>query len=583
MMNVDCWLLVLKNIPPGERFQYRTVNRQWRDLIDYLALSQRCLQLYSTQSDQERDRSNELNLFEWPHLNISYSEFVRIFRQYPKLRQLSFVGFTHWNDHHLIRLTELCHSIEKLAFYSCSHLGDNYFNDFGFQNVTQVGWQNLALSYGDSLKTLILEDCDLENYHLGLIVQSFQNLTHLNIANNSEITNFSPLTKLTKTIEVLKLGPKLSVNSRKNRALYNHEMPIDELVKSEFGQNIRQLQLQGCLTPKLIQLQQLGRLEHLIVKYASFSNVEDVFNMEMAILTNMAAKVKQLQQLDLYQINQSSSIDLHWLRQRLTSISMPPVHKSSNTNLHSFTLYTIDPFVVVEQFRMVDFILSSSPLLQSFGLSCSTTDSNSMHYNLNQTIFVLLQKYGNKLRKLTLENIISFGLYPNLVRTLLAMPNLVTFEMEDREMLNFLQCMDHQLNDKKNPHDLINVAKPLELIFSVSDLNRIEWNRRQIGRLSLDNMKRYANVQYSTRHNDHDLRMVDTSLGDSLADLYSSHENDLSDLCQLIDSSYDLIGHCVDFVTVCTNYLTLTMACAVILRPTNIVRNAYHWFSNQMH
>lgn len=149
---------------------------------------------------------------------------------------------------------------------------------------------------------MILEDCDLENYHLSLIVQSFRNVRHLNVANNSEITNFVALKDLSESIEVLKLGPKLSVSSKRNRALYNYEMPIDEILAGN-GRNVHQLQLQGCLTPKLTRLKHLSRLEHLVIKYASFSLVEDIFNLEVEILTSAASKLKQLRHLHLYQVN----------------------------------------------------------------------------------------------------------------------------------------------------------------------------------------------------------------------------------------------------------------------------------------
>ena len=187
-------------------------------------------------------------------------------------------------------------------------LGENYFNDFGFHNVTQIGWQNLALRYNDQLSELILEDCDLENYHLALIVQSFVSLNHLNVANNSEITNFSPLTKLSQSIKVLKLGPKLSVGSKKNRSLYNYEMPIDEILSGS-GQNIQQLQLQGCLTHKLIRLEKLNLLEHLIIKYASFSSIDDLFSLETEILINTVSKLNKIKRLDLYQVKKGASID----------------------------------------------------------------------------------------------------------------------------------------------------------------------------------------------------------------------------------------------------------------------------------
>lgn len=100
---------------------------------------------------------------------------------------------------------------------------------------------------------------------------------------------------------------------------------------------------------------------------------------------------------------------------------------------------------MVDQFRLVDFILASTPNLRAFSLSCAIFDSD-LHYNLNQTILVLLQKYGAKLSHLRLENLFPTGLYSYLAYVVLTSPNLVKFTMEDREMVTFLYCMDMQLD-----------------------------------------------------------------------------------------------------------------------------------------
>lgn len=300
ILSTDCWLLILERIPTGDRLQCRPVCRQWRHLIDCLSFSQKALHLVASHSPPDARLWVSPSTIIWPHQNISYSEFVSLFTAFPRLRTLAFTGFTHWNDHHLIRLTELCPTIDSLAFYSCQHLNENYFNDFGFQNLTEVGWQILAKGY-TGLRSLILEDCDLENYNLELIVTSFRQLGTLNIANNSEITNFSCLTNLPCTLEELRLGPKLSVDFKKNGVLFHHEMPIDAIV-SNGALKLRCLQLQGCLSPKLTQLQYLPSLETLILKYASFSSVEDIFTLETEILTSAASCLKQIKALELYQV-----------------------------------------------------------------------------------------------------------------------------------------------------------------------------------------------------------------------------------------------------------------------------------------
>lgn len=185
-----------------------------------------------------------------------------------------------------------------ITFTTQCLVGANYHNDFGFQSVTQLGWQNLTVNYGRQLSTLILEDCDLENHHLALIVKSFSNLRHLNILNNSEINNFTPLSNLSKTIEVLKIGPKLhSINKPYQ---LNHEIPVEQIL---LAKNIRLLNLQGYLTPKLLALSRLPNLVHLTLNYVSFSVFENIFNKEMDILIALITNFKRLTELNLYQVS----------------------------------------------------------------------------------------------------------------------------------------------------------------------------------------------------------------------------------------------------------------------------------------
>ena len=118
-------LQILFEIPANERHKYRLVCTEWRDLIDYLSISQKCLECYSSlQFNCNVNQSGSVFCLQSGH--ITYRLFCELLRKYPNLRELTFAGFSQWNDHHLFRLTELCPHLHKLAFISSSLFGKCY-------------------------------------------------------------------------------------------------------------------------------------------------------------------------------------------------------------------------------------------------------------------------------------------------------------------------------------------------------------------------------------------------------------------------------------------------------------------------
>lgn len=149
-----------------------------------------------------------------------------------------------------------------------------------------------------------------------------------------------------------------------------------------------------------------------------------------------------LLQFDEFNIN-----DFQWLRQCYDSLSIPATSKPVCCKLEKFSLHSKQPLIVVDQFRLLNFVLSTSHLLTGFSLSCTAFDSNSKHhYNLNQTILVLLQKYGAHLEQLKLENILSNDSYLYLAFVILTCPKLNEFAIESCNQKCFLDCIELQLD-----------------------------------------------------------------------------------------------------------------------------------------
>lgn len=157
-----------------------------------------------------------------------------------------------------------------------------------------------------------MEDCDLESRHLALIVDNFRQLRNLNVANNSGVTNYQALARLPATLEVLKVGPKLSMTSRRTptgQRYQHYEMPIELIVTWAGNLNkqgrdcqLRSLQLQGYLTARLQKLATIDSLRELRVKYVSFAS-QDLFNYEIDVLTASLRHIRQLDTLKLYQVS----------------------------------------------------------------------------------------------------------------------------------------------------------------------------------------------------------------------------------------------------------------------------------------
>ena len=74
--------------------------------------------------------------------------------------------------------------------------------------------------------------------------------------------------------------------------------------------------------------------------------------------------------------------------------------------------------------------------------------------------------------------------------------------------------------------------------------------------------------------------------GGVLVDSVASNDNDLSDLCQLLDSSFGLIDHIVDIITHTTNYIVIVLTCALMLKPFSLFSSAAailrHFLQNKL-
>lgn len=127
-------------------------------------------------------------------------------------------------------------------------------------------------------------------------------------------------------------------------------------------------------------------------------------------------------------------------------MNIPATTNSIHSNLTKFSFYSNKPLIVVNHFRLISIVLSSSPRLKCFSLSCSTQDPTIQNYNLNQTILVLLQKYGARLEQIKLENLLHCDSYFYLAYVILTNLNLKQFSIESCHSKDFLDCVELQLD-----------------------------------------------------------------------------------------------------------------------------------------
>jgi len=188
------------------------------------------------------------------------------------------------------------------------HFAGEYFHsDFGFHQVTHIGWRRLFTGFESQITRLVLEDCDLDNEHFRLLVESCKVLEHLNVANNSQITDYTPLrTDISPRIRVLKIGPKLGVTRQQFRALFSTDTLIDDIVQSERCAHLIHLQLHCLLSGRLVTLLKLKRLERLTLKFACLSGIADgISSRESDILHDLVFTIAHhggLKHLHLYQV-----------------------------------------------------------------------------------------------------------------------------------------------------------------------------------------------------------------------------------------------------------------------------------------
>ena len=185
--------------------------------------------------------------------------------------------------------------------------GEYFHSDFGFHQATQLGWRRLLTGFEHQITRLVLEDCDLDNEHFRLLVQSCKVLEHLNVVNNSQINDYSPLrTHISPRIRVLKVGPKLGVTRQQIRSLLSTHLLINDILQSDRCVALSHLQLHCLLSSRLVTLVKLPCLKRFTLKFVSFSTVaEGISSHETDILNHLLllSPRSNIKHLHFYQVS----------------------------------------------------------------------------------------------------------------------------------------------------------------------------------------------------------------------------------------------------------------------------------------
>lgn len=127
-------------------------------------------------------------------------------------------------------------------------------------NVTVNGWSRLIAHYGTQMRALTLQECDLDDAQLAIVVGGFVRLQYLDVSSN-RINEATALRSLCPGLRVLKVGPRLIGSN------VSADIPILPIVEGRGGRELRELHLQGFLSPKLARVAEMEHLERLSIRF----------------------------------------------------------------------------------------------------------------------------------------------------------------------------------------------------------------------------------------------------------------------------------------------------------------------------
>lgn len=162
-------------------------------------------------------------------------------------------------------------------------------DDFFYLNVTDHGWQELIATYGEQVTKLVLQDCDLDDKQLDIIIRGFTRLVYLDISGN-HIINSEPLKHICKTIEVIKIGPRLISDNNSN------ELPLNSLLSGN-GRKVKELYIQGFLSQQISCVSRFYQLNRLVIKF-----IKPLFDEQDMDVFSSISGIKTLESLEIYQV-----------------------------------------------------------------------------------------------------------------------------------------------------------------------------------------------------------------------------------------------------------------------------------------
>src|SRR5699024_3080863 len=161
-----------------------------------------------------------------------------------------------------------------------------------------------------------------------------------------------------------------------------------------------------------------------------------------------------------------------------------------------------EPLLVLDQFRLLNHVLTGCRRLTSFRLNSFRTETQphqQQHFNLNQIVLSLLAKYGHNLTELCLENLISADLYHNLAQVLLiSCPKLAHFRIDSGAVEALLDCVELQLEQLVST-----TGKParvgekrLKIEFIISNHTQIETFQKRISSRAYRHLNEFVQASF---------------------------------------------------------------------------------------
>ena len=142
MLDIDSLEYIFSHLTLRNLHECRLVCHRWRLAADQLINSLKSLKIIAAASNRHNNKHFEsLNCLIWSKSLMKFTNFCYLIKQFHNLKSLSIQNIDHFSDPFISVLTQSCAKLTELEFISCPGLGENKWNNFLYNTITERSWQ----------------------------------------------------------------------------------------------------------------------------------------------------------------------------------------------------------------------------------------------------------------------------------------------------------------------------------------------------------------------------------------------------------------------------------------------------------